>query len=69
MALEEVFLFSFAVGGGIKIAMVAVFHFPHEEIAWVDLPVDSDLWVRHKKHNSIILIRINNKLISPSSNP
>lgn len=48
MALEEVLLLSFAVGGGIKVAMEAVLDLAHKEVARVDFSVDSDLRVRHQ---------------------
>lgn len=47
VALEEVVGFFFAVGAGVEATVVAVFSLAHEEVARVDLSIDSDLRVGH----------------------
>lgn len=47
VALEEVLLVGRASGGGVELVVVAVLELAHEEVAGVDLAVNSDLWVRH----------------------
>ena len=47
MALEEIVFDGLALGGRVEVVVEAVFDFPHEEVAGVDLAIHSDLWVRH----------------------
>lgn len=47
MAFEEVFLLGFASSGRVKVVMVAMLKLAHEEVARVDLSVDSNFRVGH----------------------
>ena len=47
MALEEVFPLVLALGSRVEVVVIAVFEFSHQEIARVDLSIDSNLGVGH----------------------